>query len=206
VVRRGFIGRHLMLKGWYVEKLLSGEKKATIRLGIVRPKYDEVIIHAGGRPVAKAKIKRVYYRRVRELSINEARLEGFNSREELLRELRRIYGDISDDEYVTILELEVVQRLDNLEPEHPYAGLQPVDVARIALRYVRDKLSEEEVKVLRNLTITGSIRKTAENLYGSPENRGEVRRVLRKALRLLSEAGILPATSKGEQGEESRES
>jgi len=35
VVRKGFIGRHLMLKGWYVEKLLSGKKKATIRLFLI---------------------------------------------------------------------------------------------------------------------------------------------------------------------------
>ena len=48
-----------MLKGEYIEKVLNGEKKATIRKGVYKPKYDEVIIHAGGRPIAKAKITRV---------------------------------------------------------------------------------------------------------------------------------------------------
>jgi len=36
-----FIGRHLMLKGEYIEKVLNGEKKATIRKGVYKPKYDE---------------------------------------------------------------------------------------------------------------------------------------------------------------------
>ncbi|MEM1832323.1 MAG: ASCH domain-containing protein, partial [Desulfurococcaceae archaeon] len=78
-----FFGRHIMLKGAYIEKLLSNEKKATIRKGIYKPKYSEVIIHAGGKPVAKARITRVYYRRLKELGEYEARLEGFKNTSEL---------------------------------------------------------------------------------------------------------------------------
>ncbi|MEB3787346.1 MAG: ASCH domain-containing protein, partial [Desulfurococcales archaeon] len=62
--RRQWLGRHLMLKGEYAELLLSGRKRATIRLGVVRPKYREVIIHGGGRPRAKAVIEGVEVKRV----------------------------------------------------------------------------------------------------------------------------------------------
>ncbi|HIC98413.1 MAG TPA: ASCH domain-containing protein, partial [Pyrodictiaceae archaeon] len=38
-----FLGRHLMVKGEYVDNILSGKKRATIRLGIVKLRYKELI-------------------------------------------------------------------------------------------------------------------------------------------------------------------
>ncbi len=187
--RRQWLGRHLMLKGEYAELLLSGRKRATIRLGVVRPKYREVIIHGGGRPLAKAVIEGVEVKRVRELTDRDARLDGFRSRGELLEALRRAYGRVSDDDPVTILRLQVVSRLD-VESDDPYMGLEPGDIARIALRYL-DSLDEEERRILRSLTQTNSIRKTAVQLYGSVERRWRVRRVLRRALRELRARGLL---------------
>jgi len=189
-----FIGRHLMLKGVYIEKLLNGEKRATIRKGIVKPKYSEITIHAGGKPVAKAKIARVYFKRLHELSDYEAKLEGYTSREELIEELRRVYKDIRDDDYVTIIEFEVTQRLDMLPLEDPYHRLEPVDIARIALRYLKDKLSDLEVKILIDLTRTGSIRKTTLRVLGDLNKRGIVRKTIKKALKILIEKGILKTT------------
>ncbi len=187
--RRQWLGRHLMLKGEYAELLLSGRKKATIRLGIVRPKYREVIIHGGGRPLAKALIEGVEVKRVRELTDEDARLDGFRSRRELLEALRRAYGRMHDDDPVTILRLRVVGRLD-VESDDPYMGLEPGDIARIALRYL-DDLGEEERRILRSLTQTNSIRKTAVQLYGGVERRWRVRQVLRRAMRDLRARGLL---------------
>jgi len=186
-----FIGRHLMLKGVYIEKMLSGEKRATIRRGIVKPKYNEIIIHAGGRPIAKAKITRVYFKRLRELSDYEAKLEGYTSKEELIEELRRVYKGIRDDDYVTIIEFEVTQRLDMLPFEDPYHGLKPVDIARIALRYIKNELSDFEVKILIDLTRTSSIRKTTLRVLGNLNKRGIVRRTIKKAIKMLIEKGVL---------------
>ncbi len=180
-----------MLKGTYVEKLLSGEKKATIRRGIVKPKYDEITIHAGGRPVAKAKIIRVYYKKLHELGDYEAKLEGYNSREQLIEELKRVYKGIRDNEYVTIIEFEITQKLDMLPPEDPYLGLEPVDIARIALRYLRNELGDLEIKILTDLTRTNSIRKTALRVLGNLNKRGIVRRVIRNVLKILVEKGLL---------------
>lgn len=191
--RRQFIGRHLMLKGEYADKLLSGEKKTTIRLGIVRPKYEEVIVHGHGRPLAKVRIKSVTVKKAGELTDEDARRDGFRSREELLEALRRVYGDFTPDTPVTIMELEVVQRLDELDTEDPYMGLEPADIARLALRYLRGELGEEEVRVLEDLTRTNSIRETAIRLYGGIHRRYRVRRALRRALRMLLERRLIGA-------------
>ncbi|MEM1714139.1 MAG: ASCH domain-containing protein [Desulfurococcaceae archaeon] len=186
-----FFGRHIMLKGAYIEKLLSNEKKATIRKGIYKPKYSEVIIHAGGKPVAKARITRVYYRRLKELGEYEARLEGFKNTSELVKELRRVYGDINEDDYFTVIEFEIIQKLNDLTTEDPYYGLTPSDIARIALRYLSGELNENEKKILIDLTRTNSIRKTAVNLFKDLNKRALVRRTLRKTLRLLIEKNLI---------------
>lgn len=186
-----FLGRHLMLKGIFIEKLLSGEKKATIRKGVYKPRYNEVIIHAGGRPVAKARITRVYYKKLRDLGEYEAKIEGFKTLDELLDSLRNMYGEIREDDYLTIIEFEVVQRLDNLPVEDKYYGLKPSDIARIALRYLSEELGELDRRILLDLTRTNSIRRTAINIFHDLNKRGIVRKTIRRALRALVEKGLL---------------
>ncbi len=190
-----FLGRHIMVKGRYVEAILKGEKKATIRKGIVRLRHDELIVHGAGRPVAKIRVKNIVYKRVRELTDEDARLDGFSSKEELIRELEKAYGSLSSDDYVTIIEFDVIQDLTHLEPSDPYMGLSPADIARLALRYLSDLLSNEEKKVLVELTKTNSIRLTAIRLYGSLSKRWMVRKVLKKSLRKLVEKGYITTGS-----------
>ncbi len=186
-----YLGRHLMVKGEYVDKILKGIKRATIRLGIVKPRYNEIIIHGGGRPVAKVRITKVRYKKLNELTDEDAKMDGFNSLEELLHHLRKAYGKISSNDVVTIIEFEVLKKLNEIEATHPYMGLEPADVARIALRYLKEELSEDEIKILLDLTRTNSIRKTAINFYGTIEKRYLIRRVLKKALKLLIGKGII---------------
>ena len=186
-----FLGRHLMVKGEYVNDILSGRKRATIRLGRVKVKYSELIVHGGGRPVAKVRVTNVVYKRVKELTDEDARKDGFKNVDELINALRKVYGEVKPDDYVTIIEFELIQDLTSLEPQDPYLGLDPADVARLALRYLGDKLSDEEKKILKDLTSTNSIRATAVRLFGSIERRWRVRRVLRKALSELVRQGLL---------------
>ncbi len=180
-----------MVKGEYVDDILSGRKKATIRLGKVKVKYNELIVHGGGRPVAKIRVTNVVYKKVRELTDEDAQKDGFKSLRELLEALRKVYGNLSPDDVVTIIEFDVVQNLSELEPQDPYLGLSPADIARLALRYLRDTLSDEEKKVLRDLTITNSIRSTAIRLFGSLEKRWRVRRILRRSLSELLRRGLI---------------
>lgn len=180
-----------MLKATYIEKVLSNEKKATIRKGIYKPKHSEVIIHAGGRPIAKARITRVYYKKLKEIGDYEAKLEGLNNASELVKELRKVYGDVKEDDYFTVIEFEVLQRLDNLPTEDPYYGLTPSDIARIALRYLGEELSEIEKKILMDLTRTNSIRKTAVNIFKDLSKRALIRKTIRRTLRILLEKNLI---------------
>ncbi len=199
LVRRvKFIGRHLMVKGKYVDDILSGRKKATIRMGIVKPKYDELIIHGGGRPVAKVKITRVVHKKLRELTDEDAVKDGFKNKDELIRELKHVYPEISDDDWVTVIEFELRQRLDHVKTEEPYHGLSPGDLARIALRYLKNDLSDEDRKILLDLTRTNSIRATTYRLFGDINKRIIVRKVLRKALRKLVEKKIIKGVEKND--------
>jgi len=190
-MKKRFIGRHLMVKGKYVDLILSGKKTLTIRLGIVKPRYEEIIVHGGGRPIAKVKVTRVYHKRIKELSDNDAAKDGFRSREELVKELKRIYEDLNENDWVTLIEFKVIQRLDQLSQEHPYMGLEPADLARLGLRYLSNELNAEEKKILLDLTRTNSIRATAYRLFGGIEKRHIVRRVLRKILNKLKDKGLI---------------
>lgn len=180
-----------MVKGKYVDMILKGEKTATIRKGVVKPKYKEIIIHGGGRPIAKVSIEKVYHKKLKDLTDEEAIKDGFKNKEELVNELRKVYPDLRDDDYITVIEFRLIQRLDHLSTEDPYLGLTPADIARIALRYLTNELTEQEKKILLDLTRTNSIRATALRLFGSINNRLLVRRTLRKATQKLIEKGIL---------------
>ncbi|MCD6301218.1 MAG: ASCH domain-containing protein [Staphylothermus sp.] len=191
-----FIGRHLMVKGKYVEDILTGKKKATIRKGIVVPKYEEIIVHGGGKPVAKIKVTKVTHKRLHELTNEDALKDGFKNKEELIRELKRVYLELTDNDWVTIIEFDLVQRLDHLEPEHPYLGLTPADIARLGLRYLDKELSQKDKQILLDLTRTNSIRMTALRLFGTLNKRYIIRKVLRKTLEKLVEKGVIKTQKK----------
>ncbi len=187
-----YLGHHLMLRSKYLKKLLEcgvGGITRTIRIGIVKPKFREVYVHSAGKVVAKVEIVRTIYKRVRDLTDEDAKLDGFSSREELIRELKKLYGDVRPDTYVTILELKVLEYL-NMTDDAVNASLSPVEIARLAL-YYNVPLSEEEKKILKMLLDVGSLRKLAIKLFGTIEKRWIIRKVVRKALRLLQERGII---------------
>jgi len=186
------LGKHLMLKRSYLEKLLKGEKRATLRLGIVVPTSRRVYLHSDGRIVAEAEIEDVIYKRVEELTDEDAKADGFSSREELLEELKRLYGArrIRRGSTVSIIRIRILRRLD-LPEEHVYACVHPLEIARTALE--RLKLNEEEALVLKTLVESGSVRKAAAKLHGGKFNRKRIREVLRNALKRLLEGGYVEA-------------
>jgi hypothetical protein len=104
-MRTVYIGRRLFLRPKYLGKL-ANVRFTTIRLGVVKPRYSEVYIQSGRFIVGKARITRVTYKRFRDLTSEDAVNDGFRDREDLVRELRRIYGEIGDDDVITIIELE----------------------------------------------------------------------------------------------------
>ncbi len=189
-----YLGRHLMLRSEYLKKLLEcgvGGVTRTIRVGIVKPKFREVYVHSAGKVVAKVEIVRTIYKRVRDLTDEDAKLDGFSSKEMLIRELRKLYGNVKPDTYVTILELKVLEYL-NMTDDAVNASLSPVEIARLAL-YYNVPLSDEEKRILKMLLDVGSLRKLAIKLFGTIEKRWIIRKVVRKALHLLQERGIIKA-------------
>jgi len=187
--RKKFIGRHLMVKGKYVDLILSGKKTATIRKGYWVPKFKEIILHGGGRPFAVAEITDVIYKKLGELNNKDVLEDGFKNKEELVKELRKAYGDLHEDDLVTIIKFKVKKKLTELDVKDPYMGLKPVEIARLALRYL--DLNEEERKILNTLVQSKSLREAAIRLYGDIGARWRIRKVVKRALRELVDRGLI---------------
>lgn len=186
-----------MVSGRFAELILNGVKTTTIRLGKVIPKSSLVIIHSEGRPIAEAVIKSVVYKKVGELTEEDAKRDGYRSLEELLKDLERIYNvKISPEDIVTVIEFEVVKRLSDINPEDVYLGFSPQTIVLLANRYLRNSLSDEERKVIEALLRYRSIRTASIKLYGSLQKRWIIRRVLRMLLAKLIDRGIIEVDDK----------
>ncbi|MEM4653318.1 MAG: ASCH domain-containing protein [Candidatus Nezhaarchaeales archaeon] len=190
--RIGFIGRHIMMKRDFAELVLAGIKTATVRLGIVRPKKKHVLLHSGGKVLAELEITDVEVKKVRELSDEDAKQDGFESKEALIEALKKIYGDIKEDDDVTIVRFRVLRRIESSEMDENsrYLGLRPVDIASIALRY-GIKLHPRDLIILKKVAETGSIRRAAVALFGDVTKRKAVRVALSKAVKKLIDLGII---------------
>ncbi len=93
----------------YVDLILSGKKKSTVRKGIKSYEMGKVVyLTASSKPFAKAKITKAVVKRVKELSDEDAIKDGFKSREELIEALRKIYGRIDESDLVTIIHFELI--------------------------------------------------------------------------------------------------
>jgi len=93
----------------YVRAILSGKKRATIRVGArnVRPGMI-IILAVGGKPFAKARVVSVRRKKVREITEEETRKEGFSDFTELYAALRSHYPGLSLDDEVTIIEWQLI--------------------------------------------------------------------------------------------------
>lgn len=107
------LGRRLKFKKRYLQMILEGRKRSTIRLGRLVLRDRLLTIVGDGKPIALARVDEVIYKKVRELTDEDARVDGFRGLIELFRELRRIYGDFSLEDDVTIIRFTVLRRLDN---------------------------------------------------------------------------------------------
>ena len=94
----------------YVRPIIRGEKVTTIRKGIKSYPVGRIVdLTVNYTPFARAKVEKVVVKRVGELTDEDAKRDGFGSREELIRALKRIYGDIRDNDFVTIVHFKIVE-------------------------------------------------------------------------------------------------
>ncbi len=174
--------KHLEFKEKYLEKLLKGEKRITVRKRAYVKPNDTVYVHCGGKIIGKAKI--IDVRKIKREEMNEeiAKKDGFNSLEDFMDEIKSYYPD-QNELYVIEFMLEPFER--HIMPNEFYYGNSDlIEIAKRALE--SDKLSKREKEILNIFIKTGSIRKTARKI-GGLRNRGIVRGVLRKAYEIARE-------------------
>jgi len=93
----------------FVPLIVAGNKRTTIRKGIKSYPVGKVVeLTAESKQFAMARVKKVVVKRVSELSEEDAKIDGFESKERLLKALRKIYGEINESEFVTIVHFEVI--------------------------------------------------------------------------------------------------
>jgi hypothetical protein len=131
------IRKFMLIDSVYKSRILSGDKVTTIRYGDYKAKPGNeiyLVITPSDTAVAKVRITKVEKKKVRELTNEDAKLDGFSDVKELLRELSKIYGELYGDDEVTIIGFEVVKRFDDGIPLKWLKGLnyhEPVEIARL---------------------------------------------------------------------------
>ena len=89
--------KKLIFKQIYGEDILEGRKTSTIRLTSNLKKGDIVEIRAGMIKLGTAIIENVEVKEVKDLTDEDARVDGFKDRNELIKELKKIYGKRIDE-------------------------------------------------------------------------------------------------------------
>ena len=179
--------KHLEFKGEYKDLILQGKKTSTIRYGkLSLRKGQEVYVHSGGYVIGKAKIKDVRIIRIKDVTNEIARKDGFSSKEELIEKLKEHYPHLKPDDPLTYIEFEF-EPFENPIPSEDFAwqGFEkdPIKLAKLALE--RDiLLSEKEKELLKILIKEGSIRKAALRL-GGLKKREIFRKILRRVMKHL---------------------
>ncbi len=87
----------------YLELLVNGEKRSTIRLKTRLRPGDLVDVYAGESYVGIAKILEVRSKKMSELNDRDARVDGFKSLKELKKALKKHYGYIPDNTRLSII-------------------------------------------------------------------------------------------------------
>ena len=178
--------KHLEFKRRFGELIRDGRKRATIRTKTNLKVGDEVLVHSGGKIIGKAVIESIEAKSFEELSDDDAVDDGFTNREELIKELRKLYGT---PEKVYIIRFSFSEFEQPVTPEDMYyGGFKPEEIADLALRYL--ELSEKEKEILKIYLEEKSLRRAARSI-GGLSKRKILRKILRDCYRRLSEEGLL---------------
>lgn len=89
--------KRLIFREVYGKSIALGVKVATVRLNSGVRIGDVVDIIAGRAYLGSALITSVDVKKVSQLTDEDAKLDGFKSREDLIRELKNIYGRVLTD-------------------------------------------------------------------------------------------------------------
>lgn len=140
------IRKFMLIDSSYKSRILRGDKVTTIRYGSYEAKPGSevyLVITPSDTAIAKVRITKVERKKAKELTNEDAKLDGFSDVRELLRKLNKIYGDLYGDDEVTIIGFEAVKRFKDGIPLKWLKGLnyhEPGEIARLYLEN-QDKLN-----------------------------------------------------------------
>lgn len=179
--------KYLMFSKKYFNKLINGEKIATIRLNNLNLKPgDKFFIHSGGYVLGLAEVTNLTKKKINELTNEDAVKDGFNDVNELLRNLKQHYPGVKSTTLVNVIEFRWVKKFKEPIPSEklPWGNkVNIIQIAKIALEKL-DSLTDEERGILKLVLEEGSIRRAALKMGGLGA-RPVVRGVLRKAYMIL---------------------
>ncbi len=138
-MRKIQIRKFMLISSAYKSRILRGDKVTTIRYGDyeARPGSEVyLVITPSDTTVAKVRIRDVKRKKVKDLTNEDAKLDGFSNVGELLKELNRIYGELHGDDELTVISFDVVRRLKDGIPLKWLKGLnyhEPSEIARLYL-------------------------------------------------------------------------
>jgi len=176
---------YLSFKKEYIKKIFEGLKTTTIRLGILTPKKDEVLIYGNGKALGKIAIESIRYTKVKDLTDEDAVLDGFKDKRELKAALSKHYPGISADDWVTVIKFRVLERFED-------ASSTKLDVGRIAKLALAYNIADnrEDARILAAVAATGSI-DGAYKLLNKRYPRSYIRRLLEKVKKKLEDKAVL---------------
>ncbi len=94
--------KKLSFKKEFASSIVNGSKTSTVRLSTNLRVGEEVEVVAGGVRLGIAKIKGVEVKKVKELTEEDAHTDGFSSKEDLIKTLRRLYRGKNINDYTEI--------------------------------------------------------------------------------------------------------
>lgn len=104
--RRFTYGKTMKISRSDMELLRSGRKKCTVRLGMASVPNPEIVMTDGRTSISVRILSVDSSRRFSELTDQDAKDEGFLSKEELWKDLRHYYPRATDDDPVTVIHFE----------------------------------------------------------------------------------------------------
>ncbi|AMM54520.1 ASCH domain-containing protein [Pyrococcus kukulkanii] len=186
------IRKFILLDNKYKAKIISGKKVTTVRYGKYEAKPGSevyIVITPSDTAIAKARIKEVRTKKVKELTNEDAKLDGFSDVRELVRELSKIYGELYGDDEVTIIEFEDVRPLKEGIPLKWLKGLNyrdPYEIVEVALNNFSDLSLTQDIEIILKRIKERGLREAAKNF--GPKR---VQQALLKAYHVLYDKGLI---------------
>ena len=179
----------IRFKRKYLDLIADGIKSTTIRRGRRKIFSKYMRIFGGNSLFAEAEVRKISYKRVYQLSLNDAIKDGFLSIDELLEELKEIYPSLSSSDWITIIEFKILNLFcRNISVEVKYKDLSSKDIALLALKY--DLVRGRGAEILRLVIEKGGIWQATVST-GRASSRFLIRKVVLDALHKLKENNII---------------